>query len=369
MGSGQLNTWKAVVFCVLIQVTVPAFSEPLIVNYDDNPNLKKAMEYDLTLDNTMFLRSDGSIDMDLYHSYVARASRELAEQHYLAYLDEVKEPFQRARVYVKLSDLYSGNVRQEVAPHPTAQDMKKALEYCRKALAEAPDAVSLATIHARGKATMLPDPEKGFRALEDHYQWLLSLDEQKITDHWLPLSPGNTKPSKAVVDSLVQFVGTHSDTVAYNMVDIAVNLGRAKMRKPGPKGQPQEYDSGYLLEIIERFPGTRAQEYARREIGTLMSIVADEQVTQMAHPDNESDVHEENAITAQEATTVNEPPLVQNRTEGETPSPLASTAAGSDNRRETSLAPYVIVSGTLVLCVGVFAWAKGFQRIKKPERP
>jgi tetratricopeptide (TPR) repeat protein len=346
------------VFCILIQATAPASSEPLIVNYDHNPNLQKAMEYDLTLDNTVFLKPDGSLDAELYQSYVARASRDLAERHYLAYLEEVKEPFQRARVYAKLSDLYSGNVRQEVAPHPTAQDMEKALEYCRKALAEAPDAVSLATIHIRGKATMLPDQEKGFRALEDHYQWLLSLNEQQIVDRWLPLRPGDAKPGPAVVDNLVKFLGTHTDTVAYNLVDIAVNLGRAKMRTPGPKGQPQEYDSSYLLEIIERFPGTRAQEYARQAIGKLMRIVTDKPLTHML------DAQKEDETAAQKTAIDDDASPSKNGTEETIPIPIAS-APNSDGAGRGSLAPGVIIIGVLVLTVVIFGGAKGLQRMKQ----
>ena len=116
MDGRESSTWKAMVLCVLIQATAPALSVRLIVNYDDNLNLRKAMEYDLTVDSKIFLRPDGRTDIAMYRSYVGRASRELAEKHYLAYLDEIKEPWQRARVYAKLSDLYSGNVRHEVAP-------------------------------------------------------------------------------------------------------------------------------------------------------------------------------------------------------------------------------------------------------------
>lgn len=366
MDGRESGTWKAMVFCVLIQATAPALSGRLIVNYDNNPNLRKAMEYDLTMDNNIFLRPDGSTDMGMYRSYVAGASRELAEKHYLAYLEEVKEPWQRARVYAKLADLYSGNVRHEVAPDPTAEDREKALEYCRKALAEAPDAVGFATLHIRGKATMLPNPEEGFRALEDYYQWLLSLDEQKITDHWLPRRPGDSRPGKAAVDGLLRFVDPYGDVVAYNMVDMAVRLGRAKMARPTPTKRPQEYDPSYLLDILERFPGTRAHEYAKQEIDKLMSIITDELEAHILDVEEEDEVvEEENKGTAPERETLAKASPASNKAENEIPTAMAGTA-DSDGRGGNSLAFFVMVSGILALALAVLVGGKGLQWMQKP---
>lgn len=362
MDRRESHTWKAMVFCVLIQATAPVLSGRLIFNYDNNPNLQKAMEYDLTMDNMIFLKPDGTIDRELYHSYVARASRELAEKYYLAYLKEVKEPFQRARVYIKLSDLYSGSVRHEVAPHPTAEDIERALEYCRKALAEAPDAVSLATIHIRGKATMLPDRKESFRAQQDYYQWLLSLDEQKITDHWLPLQPGDSRPDKAAVEGLLKFIDKYSsDVVAYNLVDMAVNMGRTKMPRPSPTKQPQEYDPSYLLEIVERFPGTRAQERAKQELNELVRIVADEHVARIFGV-------EEDEMAVPEGEALNQPSPAGNKAENEMPTAIAGIT-DSDGRRRSSLAPLVLGSGILTLALAVFVGAKGLQWMKKPRSP
>jgi tetratricopeptide (TPR) repeat protein len=361
MDSRTLRTWKLIALWVLFPSAAPLLSEPLIVNYDNNANLQKAMEYDLTMNNMRFVKPGGEVDMDLYHSYVAKASRELAEKHYLAYLEEVKEPFQRARVYAKLSDLYSGHIRQEVAPHPTPQDMEKALEYCRKALAEAPEGVSLATVHIRGKLAMLPDREKGFYALEDYYQWLLSLDEQKITKNWLPLRPGDNRPGKPAVDGLLQFLDDYDDTMAHNLVDLAVNLGRAKTRKPSPdKEHLPEYDPCYLLEIIRRFPGTKAQEYANKEVAKLNFIIVEE------HVELVSPVARGTESASRKMERLPAPSPSQEKTEEAIPTPLAVTA-NANSAREGSFVPYLLAGGVLALTVVAFLAVKGLQGRKKPE--
>jgi hypothetical protein len=363
MDGKGLSSWKTVVVCVLMSPAAPLFADGLITNYDNNPNLQKAMEYDLTLNSKIFFRPDGSTDKELYRSYVAKASREMAEKYYLAYLEEVKEPFQRLRVYAKLSNLYSGGVRQEVAPHPTPKDIQKALEYCRKALAEVPEAVGFATIHIRGVATMLPDPEERFCALEDYYQWMLSLDEQEVTDHWLPLTPGEDKPDKATVDYFLKIVSTFDDTTAYNLVDLAVNLGRGKMRRPSPdKKHLPEYDPCYLREIIQRFPGTRAEEYANREMAKLKRIIAGEQVELFSPMGRRP----ESAPPRMERPPVPLPP--PEKMEEATPVPLASTA-GASTDRESSFAPYLAVGVILAVAIVALVAVKGLQGRKKPEAP
>ncbi len=35
-----------------------------VVNYDNHPDLEKAKEYDLTVDNKKFMRADGTFDRD-----------------------------------------------------------------------------------------------------------------------------------------------------------------------------------------------------------------------------------------------------------------------------------------------------------------
>src|SRR6056297_3105765 len=86
-------------FCIVLSVA--ALSESLIVNYDNNPDLQKAMEYDLSMNKKRFIKPDGTVDQRLYDSYVENADQKLAEKYYLKYLKDINEPFQRARVYAK----------------------------------------------------------------------------------------------------------------------------------------------------------------------------------------------------------------------------------------------------------------------------
>ncbi|MHC4322893.1 MAG: hypothetical protein ACYSUX_01325, partial [Planctomycetota bacterium] len=273
MGNVKLNILKFIVFCVLAQSTAPGKPEPLIINYDDNPNLKKAMEYDLTMNNMIFLKPGGSFDKELYDSYVKKADCKLAEKYYLAYLEDVNEPFQRARVYSKLGALYIGRVSRDVTPLDEI-DKEKALQYYRKALAEAPEAISVASINTRAGLAVLPDPYEAFNAQKEYYEWVLSINKQKIIDNWLPLRPGNVKPSEFAVDHLLGIVDILKESEARNIAERAFTLGRIAMQREG--GDGLQFDPRYLLEIIEKFPGTKASEYAKKHVDTLPDKVIDE---------------------------------------------------------------------------------------------
>jgi hypothetical protein len=63
MDGRQFTIWNVLAVCVFLAATAPVFADALIVNYDNNPNLQKAMEYDLTLNSKIFFRPDGSIDI------------------------------------------------------------------------------------------------------------------------------------------------------------------------------------------------------------------------------------------------------------------------------------------------------------------
>jgi hypothetical protein len=361
MDSMKLRAVRALVVWFLIQSTAPVFAEPLIVNYDNNENLKKAMEYDLTMDNNMFVKPGGTIDMELYRSYVAKASRERAEEYYLAYLKEVKEPFQRVRVYAQLSNLFTGLVRPEVGPSPIRKDIEKALDYCRKGLAEAPEAICFATINMRGALTRLADQQENFRAKEDYYKWLLSIDAKEITDHWLPVRPGDDKPSKRVVDDLLDLLDTQTKTVASNMIAMAVGLGRVNVVEPGPKGRPQRYDPSYLLDIIQKFPGTRAQELATTELAQLTGIIADGHLEQM------SSAAKGNAAAPKEIEILNDTSVPKEEAKkDEIQTPLASTA-NSNREREGSSALYLILGGILALAIVTLVAVKRFKGMRKPR--
>ena len=247
--------------CIFVILSATAFSERPIVNYDKHPDLVKAMEYDLTMDMTRFIKPDGTIDDKLFDSYVKKADQKLAEKHYLAYLEDVNEPFQRARVYSKLGSLYLGTVSQHVTPR-NKKNLSKALEYYKKVLEEVPDAISIVTVSARGAMTMDPElsSEESFYALMDYYEWLASIDEEKVKENWLPLWPGspNAVLSDKAAKNMTNFCQGHKETMAINLVLDAVDFGR--------NGNIQ-----YLLELMDKFPEGTAKEYLAKRLSEIIS--------------------------------------------------------------------------------------------------
>ena len=346
------NAFILFVMFVLVQSTTPIISEPLIVNYDDNPNLKKAMEYDLSMDKTIFENSDDSINMELYNSYVEKADRELAEKYYLTYLEDINESFQRARVYAKLGDLYVGRVSNKVTKHEDV-NVPKALQYYEKALAEAPEAISLTMINVRGGLTMLPDMEKGFLAKLDYYEWMLSINEQEIIDNWLPLKPENIKPNKYIVDDIKEVVSVHSDTTAYNIVDRAVTLGIIAIQREYRYDEGLEYDPKYLLQITERFPGTKAEELAKKEISKLPDKAATKYLEELDKPFSNNEV----AMELEESEDIDETPVSLNHSQEVIQTPLAS-AREDDIVKHNYLYLYIIIGGILILSFITFLTVK-----------
>jgi tetratricopeptide (TPR) repeat protein len=344
---------KFIVFCVLVQSTAPVFSEPLIINYDDNPNLKKAMEYSLSMSSMNFLKSDGSFDKELYDSYVKKADCKLAEKYYLAYLEDVREPFQRARVYSKLGAIYIGRLSRDVTSRDEI-DKEKALQYYQKAFAEVPEAISRASINTRAGLTVLPDPDEAFNALKDYYEWVLSINKQKTIDNWLPLRPGNLKPSESAVDHLLGVVDMLKESEGHNLAERAFTLGRIAMQRAG--GEGLEFDPRYLLDIIEKFPGTKASEYAKKYVDTLPNKVIDEHLEELPS------VTEENEIILEETEILNDSSVSEKKAEDEIKTPIAST--NNNLASEKSFIPYMILGGILFLSIIILFAAKGFKTIK-----
>ncbi|MHC4553261.1 MAG: hypothetical protein ACYSUT_10945, partial [Planctomycetota bacterium] len=222
--------------------------------------LEKAMEYSLTMSPRLYMKSDETIDQNLYESYVKNANQGLAEEYFLAYLKEVEDPSKRARVYNKLGKLFIGGVRQEVTA-TGGLDLKKAVGYFTKVLEETPDAVNAVTLNARGG--MLSDPglskEEMFQRRMDYYQWLCSIDEQKITE-------SNPSASKTSLDSFEKLIASQRETVASNLVQNAVDIGRITAQRNDRYG---EIEPDYLLELIERFPGTDIAQKAKEKNDNL----------------------------------------------------------------------------------------------------
>ena len=200
---------------------------------------------------------------------------------------------------------------------------------------------------------MLPDEEKAFKALQDYYEWLLSIDQQRITENWLPLSPRNVKPSKLVIDDVAQLVDTHSDTVARGTVEKAVRLGRAVVQKEGASG-PLEYSPQYLLEIIERFPGTEAQRYAKEEMDKIVRRLGDEYVGVLSSVEEHQEVSEQ-------AETLADTPISKTEAEYGIRPPLAVT--GDNPGQEASSSRRAILAGILALTIVALVAAKRFRQM------
>ena len=88
-----MNSHKSLLItcAVLSLMYFPVFSQNAFAlrNYNNNPDLAKAMEFDLEMNG----------------GDIKKADRSKAEFHYLRYLEEIQDPnesFQRARVYCQL---------------------------------------------------------------------------------------------------------------------------------------------------------------------------------------------------------------------------------------------------------------------------
>jgi len=279
-----------------------------VVNYDNHPDLEKAKAYDLTLSNRYFERGDGTFDRELYQSYVAQASRELAEQHYLAYLHDVNDSFQRAAVYARLGEMYSGGARPAVA---TRFDRDKARGYYRQALEAEPERIGWATLQARGFfATDGATSEERFASYMDYYQWLRSIDEKTLTEKLLPIRPPGTRrprrrsspelnearkrraawriegmeasaknrppQSQSRGGGFLDLIKSQAETTAYNLVHEAVG----PMAMDLQTGQWSETRAvQYLTLLAERFPDASVAKRAQTELARIARGEADYMVT------------------------------------------------------------------------------------------
>lgn len=290
---------------IILSLTGTSHGGVTVVNYDNHPDLEKAKEYDLTVENERFRRADGSFDRELYKSYVARASRELAEKHYLAYLKDVDESFQRAAVYAQLGGLFSGGVSPHVAK---TIDRDKARVYYRKALEAEPERIGWPTLQARGfLATDANTREERFASYMDYYQWLLSIDEKTLKEKALPMRPPGTRLPKArpvpeldeaqkeLVEQLRKrgtqlapkrpaqpqssgggFLGLIKDqaeVTARNLVHEAV--GRMAI-DPETTLWSEARAIQHLIMLAERFPDASVAERAKAELARIASAVADD---------------------------------------------------------------------------------------------
>jgi tetratricopeptide (TPR) repeat protein len=293
-----------------------------VVNYDNHPDLEKAKEYDLTIERKRLERADGSFDQELYKSYVARASRELAEKHYLAYLRDVNESFQRAAVYARLGEMFGGTADPHVA---TSIDRNKARTYFRKALEAEPERIGWPTLQARGFLAVDADSaEARFASYMNYYQWLLSIDEKTLKEKALSTRPRRPAPAteqdetrrrlrarfeakrppamKKSEDMMLGFIRAHSESTARNLIHEA--LGRMAI-DPRTHLRSRDRAIRHLMMLVDRFPGTSVAERAKVELTRTENDPADDVLAVL---DNEIDARWRMAFIATASSVdANEP--------------------------------------------------------------
>lgn len=254
---------------VCVVLTGAAFGEDSTADNDKHPDLQKAMEYDLTMNMNRFIMPDGEIDHDAHASYVARADREMAEKHYLAYLEDVTEPTERARIYDRLGRLFAGAVSQEVKGKT---DVNKAMQYYKKVVDEAPDAVNMVTMNARAGLTRDPElsPEQSFYAGLEYYEWLASIDEEKIRES-MPsqnLEGFEKQMADEAVERMLEMCQRQAVRIGTGLVDRAEMLGQMEAQRQGRLG---DVDPKYFLMLLERYPQGRSRLYLERRLNALFS--------------------------------------------------------------------------------------------------
>jgi len=239
---GGVGAVTMFVLVALSGVVLP-LSAGVIRNFRNDPTLAKAFRYDLSM------LEDKS-----------QADHELAERHYLAYLERETESWQRARVYVQLGVLFAVGYDVSVGESP---DYERACRYFEKALQEEPNRIGWETLQARTMlASMHESREDRLRADMAVYAFLHTLDERALRERWLPATPEELEqgPPDRQVEWMLNTVESLKSTTAYNMVALA-----------GSRLTPNREQ--WLRELIERFPGTEAADLAQKALAKPDSLV------------------------------------------------------------------------------------------------
>ena len=193
------------IFSVLLSTNTPiAYA---IRNYENHPDLTKAMEYDSELNGH---------DKE-------KADRGKATYHYLAYLKGASDSFQKARVYCQLGAMYAVSFNPQKGEK---KDREKAKSYYQKVLELESDRIDRPTIVARNMlATLTNDGGmERVKARMDMYKWLSGIDEEKIKTNWLPLAPppkaqdtdDYSKPSEGNIIKLKNSISGLIESSVYN---------------------------------------------------------------------------------------------------------------------------------------------------------
>ncbi|HUU84565.1 MAG TPA: hypothetical protein VM243_13790, partial [Phycisphaerae bacterium] len=191
----------------------------------------------------------------------------LAARYYLAYLAKVKNPERRARILVQLGSLYSTNFLLSKGEKP---DYGRAAKYFKQALEAEPNRINAPMLRARLNLVHSGmSAEERLHGRMELYEWLLSLNEEKIRELAMPDNPGETI-SEADLKWLVKYCGTVTTITAGNLVGGAKNTG-----------QPLKY----LNVIRNRFPGTeaaqRGESLLERYTNAIQDLADETQIEQI----------------------------------------------------------------------------------------
>jgi hypothetical protein len=242
-----------------VALTSPALASLVLHNYDGDPNLAAAMQYDWGETNDR-----------------SKADRGLAEKYYLEYLKKDIPSFQKARVYMRLGALFV----ESVPKSHNVPDYAKGEVYLQKVLEMEPERIDTVTIRARTLLASLRShaPEDNWRRDLDVYEWLLSLNDEKYQKLWLPLEPGEKTIPPIMLTGLRNYVPNVTHATAVNAVASAAHRVDREAK---------------LGEIIRRFPNTLIADMAQEQLQAPLDKVADDVAKSLIATDAEPN---ENAV-------------------------------------------------------------------------
>jgi len=230
---------KACVWGIFIVLTCwVSMASGEVVNYENDPVLAKAMEYDREMNG-----GDAN-----------KADRAMAEKYYLEYLERKEVPsFQRAHIYTQLGVLYTTASNRKRGEEP---DYAMATGYFRKALEAEPVRLGYSTIRARGMMRAAAnhvrfppnrsDPVRASTAAIESsiegYTFLGTVDANAIRENWLPRKPGDV-PLPSEIASLTELARGLEHIICENVKGFALPV-------PSSELEP------VLRGIIDRLPGT-----------------------------------------------------------------------------------------------------------------
>ncbi len=132
-----------------------------------DPDLLKAIEYDDELNST------------------GLGNQQLAEKHYLQYLEREEDPFRRAWAYTHLGLLFGTNINLSRGEKP---DYPKSQEYFTHAIKLQPDLVNGTMLRARlGMAVPMKDRQKLFEVAIEGYEWMKKCRGADMRSKWRPV--------------------------------------------------------------------------------------------------------------------------------------------------------------------------------------